>query len=64
MHLMRSICSLFGGRCNGDTKATKESPVQADLGQEEAELEKAGKEQMSHMKTGSKQRNRRSSEFS
>ncbi len=52
MHLMRSICSLFGGKCPDGTKAAKEDPVAADLGQEEAELERAGKEQMSHMKTG------------
>ena len=57
MHLMRSLCSLFGS-------AAKEHPVAADLGQEEAELEKVGKEQMSHMKTGSKQRLRGSNEFS
>ena len=61
MHLMRSICSLFGGKCTDDAEATKKHPV-ADLGQEEAELERTGKEQMSHMKTGSKQRPRGSSE--
>ena len=58
MHLMRSICSLFGSKCAQDTKAAKEPSAAADLGQEEAKLEKAGKEQMSHMKTGSKQRPR------
>lgn len=58
MHLMRSICSLFGGKCTEDTRAAKNQPVAADLGQEEAELERAGKEQMSHMKTGSKQQRR------
>ena len=57
MHLMRSICSLFGGKCTEGSKA-KDRSVAADLGQEEAELEKSGKEQMSHMKTGSKQRPR------
>jgi hypothetical protein len=55
---MRSICSLFGSKCAQDTKAAKEPSAAADLGQEEAKLEKAGKEQMSHMKTGSKQRPR------
>ena len=63
MHLMRSICSLFGGKCTEDAKAAKEPSATADLGQKEAELERAGKEQMSHMKTGSKQRPRRSNEF-
>jgi hypothetical protein len=64
MHLMRSVCSLFGGKCTEDTKAAMDGPVAADLGQEEAELERAGKEQMSHMKTGSKQPRRGSSDFS
>ena len=64
MHLMRSICSLFGGKCTEDTKAAKEHPVAADLGQKEAELERAGKEQMSHMKTGSNQRPRGSNKSS
>ena len=53
MGLLRSICSLFSGRCAEEPKP-KEQPVAADLGQEEADLEKTGKEQMSHMKTGSK----------
>lgn len=48
--LLRSICCLFGGRCEDEPKATVERPGAADLGQEEAELEKTGKEQMSHMK--------------
>ena len=57
MHLMRSLCFLFGGGgYREDTQAAKKHPVAADLGQEEAELERVGKEQMSHMKTGSKQR--------
>ena len=55
MNLLRSICSLFSSECAGQKpKAAKERPVAADLGQEEAELEKTGKEQMSHMKTGGK----------
>lgn len=64
MQLMRSICCFFGGKCTEDTRAAKNQPVAADLGQEEAELERAGKDQMSHMKTGSKQRRRGSSESS
>ena len=51
MNLLRSICCLFGSRCaeEKEPKATNERSVAADLGQEEAELEKTGKEQMSHM---------------
>ena len=57
MNLMRSICCVFAGRCGLEeskpNRATKVEPAEADLGQTEAELEKAGKEQMSHME-GSK----------
>ena len=53
MNLLRSICSLFGSGCDGESKTTKSGPVAADLGQEEAELEKSGKEQMSHMEGSS-----------
>ncbi len=53
MNLLRSICSLFGGECAGEqrgqTNDTARKGAPADLGQEEAELEKTGKEQMSHM---------------
>ena len=54
MNLLRSICCLFDSRCaEGDEpKATNERSVAADLGQEEAELEKTGKEQMGHMEGG------------
>ena len=59
MNLMRSICCLFGSRCVPEeaksTGATTrgEAPVsEGDLGQKEAELEKTGKEQMSHMERG------------
>ena len=59
MNLLRSICCLFAGRCAVDEpKPTKETmrgepPVsEGDLGQKEAELEKTGKEQMSHMEGG------------
>ena len=59
MNLLRSICCLFAGRCAGEElKPTKEamrgepSAPKGDLGQKEAELEKAGKEQMSHMEGG------------
>ena len=55
MSLLRSICCFFGGRCAGEEpRPTNETTrraapaSQADLGQKEAELEKNGKEQMSH----------------
>ena len=55
MNLLRSICCLFAGRCAvEEPKPTKDTmrrePLKADLGQ--TELEKTGKEQMSHMETG------------
>jgi len=56
MNLLRSICSLFGSRCAGEEpKAANDRPIAADLGQEEAELEKTGKAQMSHMESGASQ---------
>lgn len=55
MNLLKSICCLFGSLCvpeeaksTGDTMRTEQS-APADLGQKEAELEKTGKEHMSHM---------------
>ena len=55
MNLLRSICCLFGSRCTpeetrstGDT-TRREPSDSADLGQTEAELERTGKKQMSHM---------------
>jgi hypothetical protein len=51
MNLLRSICCLFGSRCAPE-EASTEPPVPGDLGQKEAELEKTGKEQMSHMEGG------------
>ena len=59
MNLLRSICCLFAGRCAPEEpKPTKETlrgepPVsEGDLGQKEVELEKTGKERMSHMEGG------------
>jgi hypothetical protein len=56
MNLLRSICCLFGGRCAVEdlqpTKETMRGEPEGDLGQKEAEIEKAGKEQMSHMEGG------------
>jgi hypothetical protein len=50
MNLMRSICCLFGDRCEEEepkpTKDTMRDEPSADLGQKEAKLEKTGKEQM------------------
>jgi hypothetical protein len=44
MNLLQSICCLFSARCAEEKpKPTKES-VRGDLGQKEAELEKAGKD--------------------
>ena len=58
MSLLRSICCLFAGRCEEEEpKPTRHMRSaapgsQGDLGQKEAELEKSGKEQMSHMEGG------------
>ena len=53
MNLLRSICCLFAGRCAGEEpkEAVRGEPSvpKGDLGQKEADLEKTGKEQMSHM---------------
>jgi len=53
MNLLRSICCLFGSRCEGEEPAQiKDTMTPADLGQKEAKLEKTGKEQMGHMEGG------------
>lgn len=53
MNLLRSICCLFGRECVEEPHPAKESAVsESDLGQKEAELEKTGKERMSHMEAG------------
>ena len=59
MNLLQSICCFFGGSCAEEPKATNERPVAADLGQEEAEQEKTGKEQMSYMEGGDTTKTRR-----
>jgi len=63
MGLLRSICCLFAGRCAGEesrpTKQTMrgEPPVsEGDLGQKEAELEKASEEELRHMESGETER--------
>ena len=56
MSLLRSICCLFGSRCAGEepkptTEATRrEAP--GDLGQKEAEREKASEDQLQRMESG------------
>jgi hypothetical protein len=53
MSLLRSICCLFAGRCAGEEpKPTRERPVSGDLGQKEAELEKAKEEELRRMESG------------
>jgi hypothetical protein len=56
MNLLRSICCLFGGRCAEEeprprTETTRgERP--GDLGQREAERERASEDQLRHMEEG------------
>jgi len=53
MSLLRSICCLLAGRCAGEEpKPTRERPASGDLGQKEAELEKAKEEELRHMERG------------
>ena len=59
MNLLQSLCCLFGGRCGSDEPMPAKETGRADppgsegdLGQKEAELEKTGKERMSHMEGG------------
>jgi len=58
MSLLRSICCLFASRCGGEgpipTKETTQGkrPVSGDLGQKEAEMEKASEEELRHMEGG------------
>jgi hypothetical protein len=49
MNLLRSICCLFAGRCAEEELKPSNETVRGDLGQTEAELEKAGKERMDHI---------------
>ena len=56
MNLLQSICCLFGNRCIPEevkqTGGATRPSGPADLGQTEAELERAGKEQMGQMEGG------------
>lgn len=49
MNLLRSVCCLFAGRCAEEEPKQGKETVIGDLGQMEAEVEKAGKERMEHM---------------
>jgi hypothetical protein len=53
MNLLRSICCLFGGRCAEDeprpTTQTSRGERPADLGQREAQREKASEDQLGRM---------------
>jgi hypothetical protein len=56
MSLLRSICCLFGSRCAGEepkpTTETMRREAPGDLGQKEAEREKASEDQLRHMESG------------
>src|SRR4029450_872923 len=56
MSLLRSICCLFGGRCAGEeskpTTETMRREAPGDLGQREAERERASEDQLRHMESG------------
>ena len=56
MSLLRSICCMFGSRCAEEepkpTTETMRREAPGDLGQREAEREKASKDQLGHMEGG------------
>jgi hypothetical protein len=56
MNLFRSMCCLFGGRCAEEepepTTDTMRREAAGDLGQREAEREKASEDQLGHMEGG------------
>jgi hypothetical protein len=56
MSLLQSICCLFGGRCaEAEPKPTTETmrrEAPSDLGQKEAEREKASEDELRHMEGG------------
>jgi hypothetical protein len=56
MSLLRSICRLFGGRCAEEepkrTTQTMRGEAPSDLGQKEAEREKASEDQLRRMEGG------------
>jgi hypothetical protein len=56
MSLLRSICCMFGGRCAEEepkpTTETTRREAPGDLGQREAERERASEDQLRHMESG------------
>jgi hypothetical protein len=56
MSLLRSICCLFGGRCAGEepkpTTGTMRGKERGDLGQKEAERERASEDQLRRKEGG------------
>jgi hypothetical protein len=56
MNLFRSVCRVFGGRCAEEgakpTEGTRRGEAPRDLGQKEAEREKASEDQLKHMGGG------------
>jgi hypothetical protein len=54
MNLLGSICRLFGARCAGEepkpTTETMRAKAPGDLGQKEAERERASEDELRHMK--------------
>jgi hypothetical protein len=68
MNLLRSICCLFGGRCAEEeprpTTQTTRGEAPADLGQREAEREKATEDQLKHMDGGPTRTPRQSPNYS
>jgi hypothetical protein len=56
MSLLRSICCLFGSRCAGEepkpTTETMRREAPGDLGQKEAERERASEDQLGRMESG------------
>ena len=56
MNLLQVMCCFFGGRCAEEeprrTTQTTRGEAPADLGQREAEREKASEDQLKHMDEG------------
>jgi hypothetical protein len=56
MRLLRSICCLFGGRCGEEEPKATTEPMRreapSDLGQREAERERASEDQLRRMESG------------
>jgi hypothetical protein len=55
MNLLRSMCCFFGGRCAEEEPKPREAvrrEAPSDLGQKEAERERASEDQLRHMERG------------